>query len=153
MTEIFKQDYIFMDEQFKSRDEAFTFIADKAVELTFGDDVNLILKALHQREQEASTGLQDGIAIPHAISTHLQQPAVLYIRSATPITDWPTFDEQPVTEVIAMLVPKNSEQEHLQILSDFASALVDEDERQALLASQTSEQVYDVLTKPTNTSL
>ena len=45
-----------------------------------------------------------------------------------------------------MLVPKNSEQAHLQILANFASALVDDRERQALLESQTVQDVYTVLT-------
>ncbi|MDN6577938.1 MAG: PTS sugar transporter subunit IIA, partial [Lactiplantibacillus plantarum] len=124
----------------------FSFIAHKAIELGFADNEDAVLKALYQREKEASTGMQDGIAIPHAISEYLRQPAVLFIRSTTSIQDWPTFDDQPVNQVIAMLVPKNSEQAHLQILANFASALVDDRERQALLESQTVQDVYTVLT-------
>ncbi|AYJ43106.1 PTS sugar transporter subunit IIA [Lactiplantibacillus pentosus] len=146
MTEIFKQDYIFLKEHLKTRDEAFEFIAKQAVTLKFADDEDAILKALYKRENEASTGMQDGIAIPHAISVHLQQPAVLFVRSTTAIQDWPTFDDQPVDQIIAMLVPKNSEQAHLEILANFASALVEDEERQALLKSQTVSEVYNVLT-------
>ena len=146
MTEIFKQKYIFLKEHFRTREDVFSFIAHKAIELGSADNEDAVLKALYQREKEASTGMQDGIAIPHAISEYLRQPAVLFIRSTTSIQDWPTFDDQPVNQVIAMLVPKNSEQAHLQILANFASALVDDRERQALLESQTVQDVYTVLT-------
>ena len=66
MTEIFKQKYIFLKEHFRTREDVFSFIAHKAIELGFADNEDAVLKALYQREKEASTGMQDGIAIPAA---------------------------------------------------------------------------------------
>lgn len=146
MDEIFKKEYIFLNEDFNRRDEAFKFIANQAVKLDFVENSQDILEALYEREDQASTGMQDGIAIPHAILTMLKEPAVLFVRSSSEIQDWPTFDEKPVNQIIAMLVPKNSEQEHLQVLADFAGALIDDDERQALLNSKTVTEIYNVLT-------
>lgn len=146
MTDIFDRHYIFLNEDFKDREEAFVFIAKQAVALGFADDQAAVKAALDQREAEASTGLQDGIAIPHAITTSIKQPAVLFVRSAHGIPDWETMDDQAVTQIIAMLVPKGSSQQHLQTLADFSAALIEEKERQALAASTTPDEVYAVLT-------
>lgn len=146
MTDIFDKRYIFLHEDLKSQDDAFRFIANTAVNLGFGDDEVAILKALKDREAQASTGLQDGIAIPHAITSHITRPAVLFIRSHSPIMDWETLDDVPVKQIIVMLVPKGEEDEHLQVLADFAGALVDDDKREALGTSKTVDQVYSLLT-------
>lgn len=146
MTDIFDRDYIFLNEDFKDREEAFVFIAKQAVALGFADDAEAVQTALDEREAEASTGLQDGIAIPHAITTAIKQPAVLFVRSANGISGWETMDDQTVTQIIAMLVPKGSSQQHLQTLADFSAALIEDKERQALAAATTPDEVYAILT-------
>ncbi|MFD1392309.1 PTS sugar transporter subunit IIA [Lacticaseibacillus jixianensis] len=146
MTDIFDRHYIFLNEDFKNREEAFAFIAKKAVALGFADDETAVKAALDHREAEASTGLQDSIAIPHAITKAIKQPAVLFVRSAHGIPGWETMDDQAVTQIIAMLVPEGSSEQHLQTLSDFSAALIEEKERQALAASKTPDEVYAVLT-------
>lgn len=142
MTDIFTQENIFLNESCQTKLDVFKFIAKKAVELQLASSENEVFEALECRENQASTGMQDGIAIPHAISKAIKKPAVIYISLTNKILDWETFDDSKVDKVLAMMVPENGEQEHLQIISNFATSLIDDEMRNELNNCQTKEQVY-----------
>ncbi len=72
---------------------------------------------LGNRERIGSTGLGDGVAVPHARLRQLGHVCLLYVRLATPIPfDAP--DGKPVRDVLVLLVPDKACQQHLDILAD-----------------------------------
>ena len=80
---------------------------------------NEIFDALLNREKLGSTGLGNGVAIPHGRMATLKQPVCAFIKLATPV-DFDAADGQPVDLIFTLLVPEDSTEEHLQVLSTIA---------------------------------
>jgi PTS system nitrogen regulatory IIA component len=81
--------------------------------------VQTIFEALLSRERLGSTGLGKGVAIPHGRMAGLDHPVCAFIRIRKPI-DFDAADGQPVDLVFSLLVPEDSTEEHLQVLSTIA---------------------------------
>ena len=81
---------------------------------------NEIFDSLINREKLGSTGLGRGVAIPHGRLSLLEQPVSAFIKLEQPI-DFDALDGQPVDLVFALIVPENSTDDHLQILSMIAA--------------------------------
>jgi PTS system nitrogen regulatory IIA component len=79
----------------------------------------VIFDALVNREKLGSTGLGKGVAIPHGRMAALEQPVCAFIRVKNPV-DFDASDGQPVDLVFSLLVPEESTEEHLQVLSTIA---------------------------------
>jgi PTS system nitrogen regulatory IIA component len=78
-----------------------------------------IFEALVNRERLGSTGLGKGVAIPHGRMAGLERPVCAFIRIKAPV-DFDATDGQPVDLVFSLLVPEESTEEHLQVLSTIA---------------------------------
>ena len=78
-----------------------------------------IFNALVNREKLGSTGLGKGVAIPHGRMSALEQPVCAFIKLDKPV-DFDAVDNQPIDLIFALLVPENSTEEHLQVLSTIA---------------------------------
>jgi PTS system nitrogen regulatory IIA component len=87
--------------------------------------------SLSHREQIGSTGLGEGVAIPHARVKHLDHVQVAYLRLKSPIP-FDSPDGKPVTDVLVLLVPKQATEEHLTILAEAAQMLSDRRFRERL---------------------
>jgi PTS system nitrogen regulatory IIA component len=81
---------------------------------------NKIFDSLISREKLGSTGLGKGVAIPHGRLTALERPMCAFIKLDQPV-EFDAIDGQPVDLVFALIVPENSTEEHLQILSVIAT--------------------------------
>ncbi len=87
--------------------------------------------ALLQREKLCSTGLGQGVAIPHGRIKGLKEPLGAFVRMAQAIPfDAP--DGKPVGLIFVMLVPEQANESHLQLLSELATMFSDRDFREAL---------------------
>jgi nitrogen PTS system EIIA component len=79
----------------------------------------LVVDSLLAREKLGSTGLGQGIAIPHGRIRGLTEARGVFVRLKTPIPfDAP--DGKPVAQVFVLLVPEQATEQHLQILSELA---------------------------------
>lgn len=150
MREILQKEYIYLDVDLHTREEVFHFISKESFKLGLAENQVAVGRSLAEREEQSSTGLLDGIAIPHAISADIKVPAILFIRIKEGVTDWQTIDNSQVKQVITMLVPKDGEQEHLQTLADLSGELVDEEQRKKLAACLSVDEVYDFLNQNDN---
>ena len=79
----------------------------------------VIFDALVNREKLGSTGLGKGVAIPPGRMAALVEPLCAFIKVKTPV-DFDSSDGQPVDLVFCLLVPEDSTEEHLQVLSTIA---------------------------------
>ena len=83
-----------------------------------------VFDSLFARERLGSTGLGQGVAIPHGRIKGLKEAAAAFVRVAEPIPfDAP--DGQPVALMVFLLVPEQATQQHLDILSELAQMLSD----------------------------
>lgn len=127
-----KASNVFCDQKVDGRDAALKFISDNAVAAGIADDADALLAAFLKREEEGTTGMVDGFAIPHAKTDAVKQASVMVLKAPEGVPGWDTMDEAPVTCAIALLVPEaEAGTSHLQILSKVAMALTDDDFRAA----------------------
>ena len=104
-----------------------------------------VFDSLFARERLGSTGLGQGVAIPHGRIKGLKDAVAAFVRVAEPIPfDAP--DGQPVSVMIFLLVPEQASQAHLDLLSELAQMLSDKAFRQSLLDAPTPEAVHAALT-------
>ncbi len=95
---------------------------------------SLIFDSLFAREKLGSTGLGQGIAIPHGRIKGLKQAAGAFMRLSTPVP-FDSPDGRPVNMLFVLLVPEQATDQHLQILSELAQRFADRSFREALLAA------------------
>ena len=92
---------------------------------------SMIFDSLFARERLGSTGLGQGVAIPHGRIKGLKDAVGAFVRLATPVPfDAP--DGKPVTLVFFLLVPEQATERHLQILSELAQMFSDRELRERL---------------------
>jgi nitrogen PTS system EIIA component len=91
-----------------------------------------VYDALFARERLGSTGLGHGVAIPHGRLRGLKEAIGAVIRLAEPIP-FEAPDGAAVGLFVFLLVPENANEEHLEILSELAELLSDDDMREKLL--------------------
>ncbi len=97
-----------------------------------------VFDSLFARERLGSTGLGEGIAIPHGRIKGLKEAVAALIRLSEPVAfDAP--DGKPVGLLLFLLVPEQATQQHLEILSEVAEMLSDRQMRD-LLSSETDPQ-------------
>ncbi|MDR1661628.1 MAG: PTS IIA-like nitrogen regulatory protein PtsN [Azoarcus sp.] len=112
-------------------------------ELGIGHD--LIFDKLFARERLGSTGLGQGIAIPHSRVAGLAEAAGAFIRLATPVP-FDALDGRPVNLVFVLLVPEEANDAHLQLLSELARMFSDRAFREKLLAAPDAATLHALLT-------
>ncbi len=105
-----------------------------------------IFDSLIARERLGSTGLGHGIAIPHGRVKSSEETIGAFIKLQQGI-DYDAIDNQPVDLFFALLVPENSTDEHLQLLSQLATIFRDESLRQDLRESNSSEKILALITQ------
>src|SRR5688572_15952832 len=126
--------------------QALQEIAAKAAELT-GQNEKAILEILLQREKLGSTGVGNGVAIPHGKLQKLGNVFGLFARLERPI-DFEALDAQPVDLIFLLLAPEGAGADHLKALAQVARLLRDPGIARKLRESEDAEALYAVLTQP-----
>lgn len=102
-----------------------------------------VLDALKTREEQVSTGVGYGVAIPHAFSDKLEKVVAVLGRSKEGI-DFESLDEKPVHFVILFLVPKKDYHLHLQTLAAIAKMFTNIEIRRRLSAAACHQEILDI---------
>src|ERR1700674_4908187 len=129
-----------------SKKQALQELAAKAAELT-GQSERGIFEILLQREKLGSTGVGNGIAIPHGKLPKLNRLFGLFARLDRPI-DFEALDGQPVDLVFLLLAPEGAGADHLKALARVARLLREADVVQKLRQSRDADALYAVLALP-----
>jgi mannitol/fructose-specific phosphotransferase system IIA component (Ntr-type) len=105
-----------------------------------------ISRKVLEREQEMSTGIGFGIAIPHARVDNVDRLYMIAGQSVKGI-DFNSIDEQPVFLIFMIISPTNASAEHTQILSSLSRIMSYENMRKKLMTAKSAEQFLDLLVK------
>lgn len=105
------------------------------------DDIGHILL---EREKLGSTGIQDGVAIPHGKIKGLSQMIVVFGRSLKGI-DFQSFDNKPTHLFFVLLAPDFATSEHLKLLARLSRLLKKESLREELIRAKDAEEIYQTL--------
>ena len=126
--------------------QLFEILAQKAAELTDFPEQQ-ILATLMGREELGSTGLGNGIAIPHGKIQGLKRVTAVFARLDSPI-DFDSVDDQPVDLVVMLLAPVGAGADHLKALSRVARLLRTETVTDSLRAETDPRRLHAILTAP-----
>ena len=126
--------------------QALQEIAAKAAALT-GQSDRVILEILLQREKLGSTGVGNGVAIPHGKLPKLGQVFGLFARLERPV-DFEALDGQPVDLIFLLLAPEGAGADHLKALARVARLLRDPEVARKLRNSRDADALYAVLAMP-----
>jgi nitrogen PTS system EIIA component len=126
-----------------SKKQAIQELAARAAQLT-GQSERAIFDVLMQREKLGSTGVGNGIAIPHGKLPHLNLLFGLFARLDRPV-EFETLDGLPVDLIFVLLAPETAGADHLKALARVARLLRDPQMAMKLRQSRDAEAIYAVL--------
>ena len=135
---------ISLDSAPKSKSEAL----DQAVELMVRsgkiDDVEAYRKQVYAREEESTTGIGEGIAIPHGKCAAVNKPglAAMVIKDGV---DFASLDDEPVTLLFLIAAPNTKDNVHLDVLSKLSVLMMDEDFSNGLRNAKSVEEFLQII--------
>ncbi|WP_028537020.1 PTS IIA-like nitrogen regulatory protein PtsN [Paludibacterium yongneupense] len=142
---ILTRDLILIDLDVASKKRVFEQVG-LLIENTRGIARSEVFDCLFAREKLGSTGLGQGVAIPHGRARGLKEAAAVYIRLKQPIPfDAP--DNKPVQSLFVLLVPEQATDLHLQVLSELAQLFSSRQLREDLISAPDADAIYRLLTQ------
>ncbi|MEA2993930.1 MAG: nitrogen system component [Alphaproteobacteria bacterium] len=146
LTDLIAPDAVIPALKVNNKKQAIQELAAKAAELT-GQNERAILEILLQREKLGSTGVGNGIAIPHGKLPKLAKLFGLFARLNRPV-DFEALDGQPVDLIFLLLAPEAAGADHLKALARVARLLRDADVAHKLRESSDAMALYAALALP-----
>lgn len=141
--EIITDELIQLDVELLDKKAVIDYIANILLEQNRATDKVQLIFDIYQREEEASTSMGLGIAIPHAKTSSVTNASVVFLRLNQPI-EWNT--DKDVQMVFGIFVPaENIDNQHLKILSSLARKLANQPFRDELLNIQTQIECKELL--------
>ncbi|MDF2096091.1 PTS IIA-like nitrogen regulatory protein PtsN [Aquibaculum arenosum] len=131
-----------------SKKQALQELARRAAEVVRQPE-RAIFEVLVERERLGTTGVGNGIAIPHGKLADLDRLHALFARLETPV-DFDAIDEQPVDLVCVLLAPEQAGADHLKALARVSRLLRDRSVCEKLRGSDSRDAIYALLTEPAN---
>jgi mannitol/fructose-specific phosphotransferase system IIA component (Ntr-type) len=111
-----------------------------------------VLEALRTRDEQVSTGIGSGVAIPHAFSDHLDEVVAIFGRSQGGI-DFEAIDHAPVHLIILFIVPRKDYHLHLRTLAAIAKLFTNSEIRRRLGLASSRAEILDILdARPSRTA-
>ena len=114
-------------------------------------DADTVLEALLDREQEGSTGVGHGVAVPHARMARLSRMRGVFVRLDPPI-EFDSVDEQPVDLMFALFAPSEAGSEHLRALARVSRLLRKTELREQLRQARSADAIYALLVQEAEAS-
>lgn len=125
-------------------------IIDEMVDILYNNgklnDREEYKKEILKREAQSSTGMEEGIAIPHGKTDAVKIPTVAIGISKKGV-DYESLDGKPSHLFFMIAAPANSNNSHIELLSKITTLLLEDDIREALINAKSKEEVLDILIK------
>ena len=130
----------------KDKKQLLQQLAERASQITRVPQ-SRILETLIERERLGTTGVGQGIAIPHGRLTEIKKITGIFAKLETPI-EYEAVDNQPVELVFMLLAPEGSGADHLKALARVSRLLRNQTACDKLRKTTSSEALYAILTEP-----
>ncbi len=108
-------------------------------------DAREIQKKVLERERSGSTGVGDGVAIPHARLEQITFPVGAFLRLSGEGVDFDAVDNCPCNLIFMILAPESSHTDHLRALAQVSRAFRQKIVREHLLKAQSEQELMDIL--------
>ncbi|RKW38633.1 MAG: PTS fructose transporter subunit IIC [Lachnospiraceae bacterium] len=143
LTQLIQFDLIQFDFMAKDKKDALNKLTDMLVEEGIIGNKDEFYKALLGREELSTTGVGDGIAIPHAKASCFEKAMIIYAKSDEGV-EWESFDSQPAKHIFMICAPANGADEHLKALATLSTALMNPEVKGKLDNATTKEEVKTI---------
>ena len=144
LSEILNPDNIIPDLRAKDKKGVLEELVDVIVSHDPSLDKGPLVKVLLERERLGSTGIGDGIAIPHGKFRGLMHPVISFGRSLEGL-DFDSMDGQPAFLFFLLVAPENSASIHLKALAKIAKILKNSSFRSVLMQAPTRKELYQTI--------
>ena len=139
--DILSTESMIMDLKATNKEDAIKEMADLEVKTDIVNNEDEFIKSIWARENESTTGIGGGIAMPHARNKYINKARVLFAKSKEGI-DYNSLDGQPVHLFFMITAPDGADNTHLQALAKLSGLLINPDLVEALKKAETP---YDVI--------
>ncbi|MFD2043571.1 fructose-specific PTS transporter subunit EIIC [Ornithinibacillus salinisoli] len=144
ITELLKQDTIIVDLQASSKSDVIDELVEKLDAASRLKDKEEFKKAIWAREEQGTTGIGEGVAIPHAKTNAVKTPAIVFGKSKTGV-DYGALDQQPSHLFFMIAASEGANNDHLDSLARLSSMLMDVSFRQQLLDATSAEEILSLI--------
>jgi len=141
LSEILEEVNIIPDLKAKDKKGVLEELAEVVVSHEPSLDKNSLVRILLEREHLGSTGIGDGVAIPHGKFHGISHPIISFGRSRQGL-DFESMDGQPAFLFFLLVLPENAANIHLKALARIAKILKNSSFRKVLMEVPTKEEIY-----------
>lgn len=142
--ELIKQSFIVSELKSKTKREVLLELSRSLSEDLPDVNTDAVVEVLLDREKLGSTGIGDGVAIPHGKIAGLDRLVVSFGRSLEGV-DFEALDGKPVNVFFLLLAPDNSAGKHLKALAKISRMLKDADFRKDLMAAESTQKLLSLI--------
>lgn len=146
ITDLLKKETIALDLNARSKSDVINELVQQLDQAGRLENAEEFKKAIQQREEQSSTGIGEGIAIPHAKTSAVKEPAIAFGRTQSGI-DYDSLDGQPTNLFFMIAASEGANQTHLDTLSKLSTLLMDESFREELERAHTEEDVIEAINR------
>lgn len=149
---LLSKNLFFIEVDLSQKNDVLKFICKKAEEnkVISKKSSDKIFKSFIHRENQSTTGFEDGFAIPHAVSQEIIKPAIIFAR-LTKGVDWNSLDGKPTKYIIALLIPEEQRSSsHMNVLSSIALGLLNDNFKKVLKNSNDKDEIYNIFENQLN---
>ena len=144
ITDLLKEETIVMELDATTKSAVIDELIDRLDHAGVLSDRNAFKEAIFKRESQGSTGIGEGIAIPHAKTKAVKTPAICLGRSQSGI-EYESLDGKLAHLFFMIAAPDGANETHLDTLSRLSTLLMNEDFRKRLLEAETSEELLEIV--------
>jgi len=144
IVDLLAKDCIVLDMEAKQIEDVWQVLADRLVQAGAVEDIEQYLQDIKKREQQGTTGVGFGVAIPHAKSAAVKRPALAMARLQEGV-DVASLDGTKADLVFLIAAPLHGEDVHLRALSKLARMLIHESFLASLRTAKTADEVLAVI--------
>lgn len=147
LSKVICKETIKLDMKAKNKNEALKELTELLYDADVISNKEAFLEDVYYRETLGSTGIGNGIAIPHGKSKFVSRTSIAFGKTKENL-EWETLDGEPVNFIILFAVTESDKTStHVRLLSKIATKLGDDEACAALLKATTPEEVYEIFTK------
>lgn len=144
VSDLLSEEVVQADLEAESRDEVFEELIDCLVEKGDLESSDEALKALRDREEILSTGIGEGLAIPHAKMESLEGFLAAFARIPDGV-DFKSLDGKPAHLIFLLLSPKGEAGRHVRVLARVSRILKNANFRERLLEASSPDEIIDLI--------
>lgn len=143
--QLLKRDAVAVRVSANSKRQALVALSEVASR-SLGLPEDLILDALLEREQQGSTGVGQGVAVPHARLDGLERMTGVFVKLEAPVA-FEAVDDRPVDLLFALFAPQDAGVEHLRALAKVSRMLRQSELREQLRQARTADALFALLSR------